>query len=115
MVKSYDFQVSDAIARLESENDMVLVPRGLLGAAAGAIRRPEHKADMTLEALRHYAFQKKEAAQPILGDDSAVELLASDLMKRIDKITGERLSIATLGSLRVSVVGSCRAAMIKSK
>ncbi|BBJ59164.1 hypothetical protein EAS17NKHM_025600 [Enterobacter asburiae] len=44
-------------------------------------------------------------------DESAVELLATDLMKRIDKITGERHSVATLSSLRVSIVEACRAAM----
>ncbi|MBJ8938542.1 hypothetical protein [Citrobacter koseri] len=45
-------------------------------------------------------------------DESAVELLATDLMKRIDKITGERHSVATLSSLRVSIVEACRAAML---
>ncbi|MDR9887180.1 hypothetical protein [Enterobacter hormaechei] len=46
-------------------------------------------------------------------DESAVELLATDLMKRIDKITGERHSVATLSSLRVSIVEACRAAMLQ--
>ncbi|KZQ38511.1 hypothetical protein A3464_18675 [Enterobacter genomosp. O] len=46
-------------------------------------------------------------------DESAVELLATDLMKLIDKITGERHSVATLSSLRVSIVESCRAAMLQ--
>lgn len=46
-------------------------------------------------------------------DDSAVELLATDLMKRIDKITGERHSVATLSSLRVSIVEACRAALLQ--
>ncbi|EOZ5246951.1 DUF551 domain-containing protein [Enterobacter hormaechei] len=46
-------------------------------------------------------------------DESAVELLATDLMKRIDKITGERHSVATLSSLRVSIVESCRSAMLQ--
>ena len=48
-----------------------------------------------------------------MRDDSAVELLATELMKRIDKITGERHSVATLSSLRVSVVEACRAAMLQ--
>lgn len=48
-----------------------------------------------------------------LPDESAVELLATDLMKRIDKITGERHSVATLSSLRVSIVEACRAAMLQ--
>lgn len=46
-------------------------------------------------------------------DESAIELLATDLMKRIDKITGERHSLATLSSLRVSIVEACRAAMLQ--
>lgn len=46
-------------------------------------------------------------------DESAVESLATDLMKRIDRITGERHSVATLSSLRVSIVESCRSAMLK--
>lgn len=46
-------------------------------------------------------------------DERAVELLATDLMKRIDKITGERHSVATLSSLRVSIVEACRAAMLQ--
>ena len=45
-------------------------------------------------------------------DESAVELLATDLMKRIDNITGERHNLATLSSLRVSIVEACRAAML---
>ena len=46
-------------------------------------------------------------------DESAVESLATDLMKRIDKITGERHSVATLSSLRVSIVDACRTAMLQ--
>lgn len=46
-------------------------------------------------------------------DERAVELLATDLMKRIDKITGERHSVATLSSLRVSIVEACRAVMLQ--
>ena len=56
------------------------------------------------------------AAPPVpasVSDESAVELLATDLMKRIDKITGERHSIATLSSLRVSIVEACRASMLQ--
>lgn len=50
--------------------------------------------------------------QSVVTDDAAVESLATDLMKRIDKTTGERHSIATLSSLRVSIVEACRAAML---
>ncbi|WP_314154551.1 hypothetical protein [Rouxiella badensis] len=48
---------------------------------------------------------------PVVPQDSAVESLATDLMKRIDRITGERHSVATLSALRVSIVEACRAAM----
>jgi hypothetical protein len=59
-----DFQVSDAIAHMENEADMVLVPRGLLGAAAGAIRHPRHEAGVTLGLLRHYSHRKPITPQP---------------------------------------------------
>lgn len=58
-------------------------------------------------------FQQPTAVS--VPDESAVELLATDLMKRIDKITGERHSLATLSSLRVSIVEACRAAMLQGK
>jgi len=51
---------------------------------------------------------------PVVPDESAIELLATDLMKRIDKITGERHSVATLSTLRVSIAEACRAAMLQS-
>ncbi|MCE7547229.1 hypothetical protein LZV53_22050 [Klebsiella michiganensis] len=54
----------------------------------------------------------RHAQQPVVPDERAVELLATDLMKRIDKITGERHSVVTLSSLRVSIVEACRAAML---
>lgn len=47
----------------------------------------------------------------VVPQDSAVESFATDLMKRIDRITGERYSVATLSALRVSIVEACRAAM----
>ena len=52
---------------------------------------------------------------PVVVQASVVESLATNLMKRIDKITGERHSIATLSSLRVSIVDACRAAMLQGK
>jgi len=62
-----------------------------------------------------YVPSKSTPPAPVsLPDESAVELLATDLMKRIDKITGERHSVATLSSLRVSVVEACRAVMLQS-
>lgn len=52
---------------------------------------------------------------PAFPQASDIESLATNLMKRIDKITGERHSIATLSSLRVSIVDACRAAMLQGK
>lgn len=56
-------------------------------------------------------YTAPQLPQPAV-DQKAVESLATDLMKRIDKITGERHSVATLSSLRVSIVEACRAAML---
>ncbi|CAH3840998.1 hypothetical protein AI2797V1_3666 [Enterobacter cloacae] len=64
-------------------------------------------------AFMWYHGWKTEPAPVSVPDESAVELLATDLMKRIDKITGERHSVATLSSLRVSIVEACRAAMLQ--
>lgn len=63
------------------------------------------------EALRYAGAS--QAGHISVPDESAVELLATDLMKRIDKITGERHSVATLSTLRVSIVEACRAAMLQ--
>lgn len=57
-------------------------------------------------------YAAPQLPQPAV-DQRAVESLATDLMKRIDKITGERHSVATLSSLRVSIVEACRAAMLQ--
>lgn len=51
---------------------------------------------------------------PPAVDQKAAESLATDLMKRIDQITGERHSVATLSSLRVGIVDVCRAAMLQA-
>lgn len=58
-------------------------------------------------------FRPAPPAPLSVPDESAVELLATDLMKRIDKITGERHSVATLSTLRVSIVEAFRAAMLQ--
>ncbi|MCX8976529.1 DUF551 domain-containing protein [Citrobacter portucalensis] len=62
-----DLQVDEAVARMEDEGDMVLVPRGVLGAASGAIRHPGHEAGVTLSLLRHYSFRKQPA--PVVPDE----------------------------------------------
>ena len=58
-----DWQVDEAVARMEGEGDMVVVPRGVLGAASGAIRHPGHEAGVTLGPLRHYSFRKQPAPE----------------------------------------------------
>jgi len=83
-----------------------------------AFRHAEIKGDLQLDDIRLgvkmvNAYRAAPPAPVSVPDDSAVELLATDLMKRIDKITGERHSVATLSSLRVSIVESCRAAMLQ--
>jgi len=72
----------------------------------------------TLESCSVYAEPREGCiavyaapTAPIVPKDSAVESFVSDLMKRIDKITGERHSVATFSALRVSIVEACRAAM----
>lgn len=57
-------------------------------------------------------YAAPQLPQPAV-DQKDVESLATDLMKRIDKITGERHSVATLSSLRVSIVEACRAAVLQ--
>ncbi len=60
-----------------------------------------------------YAPVYTDPPAPVVPQDASVESLATDLMKRIDNITGERHSLATLSTLRASIVESCRAAMQK--
>ncbi|MDM3181993.1 DUF551 domain-containing protein [Citrobacter sp. Cf098] len=73
-----DWQVNEAIARMEDEADMVLVPRGLLGAAMGAIKHPKHESGVTIGSLRHYAYKPKGAA-PQLPQPAVDELLKEHL------------------------------------
>lgn len=46
------------VASLEDDNDPITVPRGLLGAALGAISHPQHAASATVGALKHYAYSQ---------------------------------------------------------
>lgn len=50
--------VAEHCATMEAEGDMVAVPRGLLGAALGAISHPQHAASATVGALKHYAYSQ---------------------------------------------------------
>lgn len=70
--------------------------------------------DITEHEVSATPLYSAPPAPVAVPDESAVELLATDLMKLIDKITGERHSVATLSSLRVSIVEACRAAMLKA-
>ncbi len=54
------------VATMEAENDMVLVPRGLLGAAISAIDK-QRAGVTTLACLRHYAYNGKK----VTHDDKA--------------------------------------------
>ncbi|AUJ81348.1 hypothetical protein CWI88_09975 [Enterobacter cancerogenus] len=67
----------------------------------------------TDDVARPVALYTAPPAPVSAPDESAVESLATDLMRRIDKITGERHSVATLSSLRVSIVDACRAALLQ--
>lgn len=70
-----DWQVDECVARMESEGDMVLVPRGLLGAALGAIRHPKHESGVTMGSLRHYAYKSKCPEPQPAPDNSDREML----------------------------------------
>lgn len=107
-----------ALASLEAEAVAMrwrYLPDGIHGMGEWNYR--DHGYIDTLNAY-HLSRQKEllytaPPAPVSVPDESAVELLATDLMKRIDKITGERHSVATLSSLRVSIVEACRAAMLQ--
>ncbi|EOU9576483.1 hypothetical protein [Cronobacter sakazakii] len=68
-------EISEAIkqkaAEMEAENDLVTIPRGLLGAALAVIKRPDFNSDNVIELLRYYAFAKeapvalRERAEPV--------------------------------------------------
>lgn len=108
---------------LEMDNELFAIALASLEAeAAGIVRHielrgPEHPAGIHVslysrldDGIELYTAPPATVSVP---DERAVELLATDLMKRIDKITGERHSVATLSSLRVSIVDACRAAMLQ--
>ncbi|ELY3739015.1 hypothetical protein SMX82_002404 [Cronobacter sakazakii] len=72
-------EISEAIkqkaAEMESENDLITIPRGLLGAALAVIKRPERDSANVIELLRYYAFAKeapvalRERAEPVAYAD----------------------------------------------
>ncbi|EPT6931526.1 hypothetical protein ACVRUG_001057 [Cronobacter malonaticus] len=68
-------EISEAIkqkaAEMESENDLITIPRGLLGAALAVIKRPERSSANVVDLLSYYAYTKKapgalrERAEPV--------------------------------------------------
>ncbi|MBF4937833.1 hypothetical protein HIK14_21200 [Cronobacter sakazakii] len=67
-------EISEAIkqkaAEMESENDLITIPRGLLGAALAVIKRPERSSANVVDLLSYYAYTKnapgalRERAEP---------------------------------------------------
>ncbi|MCM7137134.1 hypothetical protein [Enterobacter cloacae] len=100
-----------ALASLEAEAVCVIDQSNLdyLKSGSDADVWPASRTEMG-DVLLYRASPPAPVSVP---DESAVELLATDLMKMIDKITGERHSVATLSSLRVSIVEACRDAMLQ--
>ncbi|EPN9529343.1 hypothetical protein ACT5AM_004084 [Cronobacter malonaticus] len=72
-------EISEAIkqkaAEMESENDLITIPRGLLGAALAVIKRPERSSANVVDLLSYYAYTKKapgamrERAEPVAYAD----------------------------------------------
>jgi len=111
-----DFKVGDILHLMETPKGSCLPTGEFINAVV------THIADVgewlpgyvMLSIERESGYAAPQLPQPTV-DQKAVESLATDLMKRIDKITGERHSVATLSSLRVSIVEACRAAMLQGK
>ncbi|EPN9528210.1 hypothetical protein ACT5AM_002901 [Cronobacter malonaticus] len=51
--------VKQKAAEMEAENDLVAIPRGLLGAALAVIKRPERSSANVVDLLSYYAYTKK--------------------------------------------------------
>lgn len=105
-----------ALASLETEpaGYHVIKECGAVGCSVATLKEAEETRDFWNKnwTIKPY-FYTAPPAPVSVPDESAVESLATDLMKRIDKITGERHSVATLSSLRVSIVDACRAVMLQ--
>ncbi|EOC1186539.1 hypothetical protein AAAW61_003806 [Cronobacter sakazakii] len=52
-------EIKQKAAEMEVENDLITIPRGLLGAALAVIKRPDFNSDNVIELLRYYAYTKK--------------------------------------------------------
>lgn len=96
-----------ALASLEAE------PVGYMNRFTGRVFTLEEQPGADTDFQVYVPVYTALPAPVSVPDESAVELLATDLMKRIDKITGERHSVAKLSALRVSIVEACRAAMLQ--
>ncbi|WP_208743836.1 hypothetical protein [Citrobacter portucalensis] len=111
-----DLQVDEAVARMEDEGDMVLVPRGVLGAASGAIRHPGHEAGVTMGLLRHYSFRKQPA--PVVPDDLAKAFISA-IEQEQDRLFGEDYLMDSKDCVDVireeaQRWNACRAAMLQA-
>ncbi|EPS5593412.1 DUF551 domain-containing protein [Cronobacter sakazakii] len=80
-------EISEAIkqkaAEMESENDLITIPRGLLGAALAVIKRPERDSANVIELLRYYAFAKE--APVALRERTEPVAVVNSNMRRICK------------------------------
>jgi len=106
-----------ALASLEAEPDYYVVVTSIGVWQSFCKTRAEAEFIVSKPFNPGYSIREIYTTPPApvsVADESAVELLVTDLMERIDKITGERHSVATLSSLRTSIVKACRAAMLQS-
>ncbi|MCQ4454978.1 MULTISPECIES: hypothetical protein [Enterobacter cloacae complex] len=106
-----------ALASLEAEPDYYVVVTSVGVWQSFCKTRAEAEFIVSKPFNPGYSIREIYTTPPApvsVADESAVELLVTDLMERIDKITGERHSVATLSSLRTSIVKACRAAMLQS-
>ncbi|EHP6175739.1 hypothetical protein V6172_07225 [Escherichia coli] len=104
-----------ALASLEAEPDYYVVVTSVGVWQSFCKTRAEAEFIVSKPFNPGYSIREIYTTPPApvsVADESAVELLVTDLMERIDKITGERHSVATLSSLRTSIVKACRAAMV---
>lgn len=106
-----------ALASLEAEPDYYVVVTSVGVWQSFCKTRAEAEFIVSKPFNPGYSIREIYTTPPApvsVADESEVELLVTDLMERIDKITGERHSVATLSSLRTSIVQACRAAMLQS-
>ena len=105
-----------ALASLEAEPDYYVVVTSIGVWQSFCKTRAEAEFIVSKPFNPGYSIREIYTTPPApvsVADESAVELLVTDMMERIDKITGERHSVDTLSSLRISIVKACRSAMLQ--